>query len=39
MRAFDFQVVHPNNAWHEKHYDMPIVSNMMVQITEADAGV
>ncbi|KAK3360722.1 cytochrome P450 [Lasiosphaeria hispida] len=39
MRAFDFQVVNPRNAWHEKHYVMPAVSNMMVQITEADPGV
>ena len=36
MRAFDFQVINPRNAWEEKHYLMPVMSKMMVQITEAD---
>lgn len=36
MRAFDFQVVDPRNAWKETHYLMPVVSKMMVQITAAD---
>ncbi|KAK1759045.1 cytochrome P450 [Echria macrotheca] len=35
MRAFDFQVANPLHTWDEQHYMMPLISNMMVHITEA----
>jgi len=36
MRAFDFQVVNPSNAWREIHYGTPRFTGMKVRIMEAD---